>query len=71
VDLVLDIEVLSILAQDVHKNQGCKNSCAHYPTNLSFQNQFCNNIDEFLMTKMTQKFNIFQSSSLKIKKSSP
>jgi hypothetical protein len=25
VDLLLDIEVLSILAQDVHKNQGLKN----------------------------------------------
>jgi hypothetical protein len=51
VDLLLDIEVLSILAQDVHKNQRCKNSCcAHYPINVSFQNQFCS-IDEFLVTK--------------------
>jgi len=71
VDLLLDIEVLSILAQDVHKNQGCQNSCcAHYPTNLSFQNQFCN-VDEFFVTKNYSMFNIFQISILKFKKSCP
>jgi hypothetical protein len=69
-NLLLNIEVLSILAQDVHQNQGCKNSCAHYPTNVSFQNQFYN-IDEFLVTKKLLKLQYLSKLKSKIKKSSP